>query len=176
MEVYLMHRDHPIRHSFAVSLHQTLDPRLGASEAHPLVDYLSEMLVRFLHVDGLYTIRDAYGQRVTTVADMVAEGDVRLHADSFEREREVHQHVGDFLLFWSGVFPEFLRQLKSPAGKDALLDPVRQGQMSYYVVSTFDYGRYADEAPTFRRLSEDFDLCRESLHHLRDTFEGLKTN
>jgi hypothetical protein len=84
--------------------------------------------------------------------------------------------VGDFLLFWSGVFPEFLRQLKAPTGQDALLDPIRQGQMSYYVVSTFDYGRYADEAPTFRRLSEEFDLCREGLAALRGTFEGLKPN
>jgi hypothetical protein len=48
--------------------------------------------------------------------------------------------------------------------------------MSYYVVSTFDYGRYADEAPTFLRLSEEFDLCRESLAMLRGTFDGLKPN
>jgi hypothetical protein len=171
-----MKSEQPIQQAFAASLHHTLDRRMGVSDANPLVDYLSEMLVRFMHFDGVYSIQDAYGQRVTSVAEMVAEGDVRLRADSFDRERAVHRHVGDFLLFWSGVFPEFLRQLKTPAGKDALLDPIRQGQMSYYVVSTFDYGRYADEAPTFRRLSEEFDLCRESLAALRGTFEGLKPN
>lgn len=171
-----MKSDHLIRHSFADSLHNTLDRRIGASDAEPLVDYLSEMLVRFMHFDEVYAVRDAYGLPVTTVAEMVAEGDVRLNADSFERERAVHRHIGDFLLFWSGVFPEFLHQIKAPTGKDALLDPIRQGQMSYYVVSTFDYGRYADEAPTFRRLSDEFDLCRESLAMLRGTFEGLKSN
>lgn len=171
-----MKSDSSIQHAFAASLHDTLDRRMGVSDAGPLVDYLSEMLVRFLHVDGLYAIRDVYGHHVTSIAEMVAEGDVRLKADSFERERAVHRHVGDFLLFWSGVFPEFLRQLKAPTGKDSLLDPIRQGQMSYYVVSTFDYGRYADEAPVFRRLSEEFDLCRESLCTLRGTFDGLKAN
>lgn len=171
-----MKSDIPIRQSFAASLYDTFDGRMGVTNAEPLVDYLSEMLVRFMHFDGVYAIQDAYGRRVTSVAEMVAEGDVRLRADSFERERAVHRHVGDFLLFWSGVFPEFLRQLKAPTGQDALLDPIRQGQMSYYVVSTFDYGRYADEAPTFRRLSEDFDLCREGLAALRGTFEGLKSN
>lgn len=170
-----MKSDSAIRHTFAASLHDTLDSRMGVSDAEPLVDYLSEMLVRFMHVDGLYAIRDIYGHHVTSVAEMMEEGDVRLRANSFERERDVHRHLGDFLLFWSGVFPEFLRQLKAPTGKDALLDPIRQGQMSYYVVSTFDYGRYADEAPTFRRLSDEFDLCRESLSALRGSFNGLKT-
>jgi hypothetical protein len=166
--------DHPIRHTFAEALHDSLDTRLGVSDAQPLVDYLSEMLVRFLHLDGVYAVRDAHGRRVTSVADMVVEGDVRLNAVSFDRERAVHRHIGDFLLFWSGVFPEHLSQLKAPAGKDALLDPIRQGQLSYYVVSTFDHGRYADEAPTFRRLSEDFEACRLGLSLMRTKFDGLR--
>ncbi|MGV3618093.1 MAG: hypothetical protein ACO1SV_22435 [Fimbriimonas sp.] len=171
---YELSGDHPIRHTFAASLRDTLDGRMGIPHSEPLVDYLSEMLVRFLHFDGIYAVRDAHGRPVTSVAEMTVEGDVRLNADSFERERAVHQHIGDFLLFWSGVFPEFLPQIKAPVGKDALLDPIRQGQMSYYVVSTFDHGRYADEAPTFRRLSEEFDLCRASLYSLRNTFDGLR--
>ncbi len=166
--------DHPIRQTFADALNVTLDRKLGVPDAEPMVDYLSEMLVRFIHLDGVYSVRDAHGRRVTSVTEMVAEGDVRLNAVSFERERDVHRHIGDFLLFWSGMFPEFLRHLKAPMGKDALLDPIRQGQMSYYVVSTFDYGRYADEAPTFRRLSEEFEACRLGLSLMRDTFEGLR--
>jgi len=166
--------DHPIRRTFAMALHDSMDRQLGIPDAEPLVDYLSAMLVRFLHLDGLYAVRDTYGRRVTSVAEMVVEGDVRLNADSFDREREVHQHIGDFLLFWSGLFPEALKQIKAPTGKDALLDPIRQGQLSYYVVSTFDHGRYADEAPTFRRLSDEFDVCRESLKMMRSTFDGLR--
>ena len=163
--------DHPIRAYFAESLHGPL-VRLGLDE-NEVEAYLTEMLVRFLHQDGVYAIRDAFGSRVETVTEMAAEGDIRLNADSFDREREVHRHIGDFLLFWSGLFPESLDRLTAPTGLDALLDPIRQGQMSYYLVSTFDHGDYAREAPVFRRLSDEFEGYRESLYLVRETFEGF---
>jgi hypothetical protein len=163
--------DHPIRAYFAETLHDSL-VRLGLEE-NEVEGYLAEMLVRFLRQDGLYAIRNAYGIRVETVTEMVAEGDIRLNADSFDREREVHRHIGDFLLFWSGIYPEFLRHLKAPTGKDALLDPIRQGQLSYYVASTFDHGDYAHEAPVFRKLSVQFEGYRDGLSLVRETFEGF---
>ncbi|AIE85570.1 hypothetical protein [Fimbriimonas ginsengisoli] len=164
-------RGHPIRAYFAETLHDSL-ARLGLDQSE-VERYLAEMLVRFIHQDGIYSIRDAYGARVESVAEMVAEGDVRLKADSFAREREVHRHIGDFLLFWSGVFPEFLPRMKSPTGMDALLDPIRQGQFSYYVASTFDHGDYAEDAPVFRRLSQEFEGYRIGLSLVRDRFEGF---
>jgi len=165
--------DHPIRRFFAEALHESLSGKLGLQNAEDCERYLGEMLVNFLHHDGLYAIRDAEGRRVVAVTDMLVEGDVRLNADSFAREREVHQHIGDFLLFWSGVFPEFLKHLKAPLAKDALLDPIRQGQYSYYVASTFDHGDYADQAPVLRRLSEEFEAFRDGLGMLRTSFEGF---
>jgi hypothetical protein len=166
-----MSGDHPIRHYFAGALHESLT-RIGLQESE-VEGYLAEMMVRFLHRDGLYEIRDAFGHRLESVTDMVAEGDVRLNANSFDREREVHRHIGDFLLFWSGVYPEFLKNLTAPTSKDAMLDPVRQGRFSYHLVSTFDHGDYARQAPVFRKLSEDFEGYRYGLSLVRDRFDGL---
>ena len=48
-------------------------------------------------------IGSSRGRRVWQVAERLVEGDVLLNATSFEREREVHKHIGDFTLFWTGL-------------------------------------------------------------------------
>ena len=32
--------------------------------------------------------------------------------------REVHRHIGDFALFWTGLYPESLRELQGPDRRD----------------------------------------------------------
>lgn len=154
---------------FREAVHASLWETLGLKDEQ-VESYLGKMLVDFLHFDGIYKLRDDYGRPIQAVTEMVAEGDVRYKASSFEREREVHKHVGDFLLFWSGMFPEQLQSLPAP---DRVIDCEKQGAYSYYVVSTFDHGRYADEAPVFRTLSEEFEACRLGLSLVRRKLGGL---
>jgi hypothetical protein len=136
--------------------------------------YLTSMLLNFLRVDTVYGIKDKFGKPVTAVSEMLLEGDVRYNADSFAREREVHRHIGDFLLFWSGVFPEFLKVVASPLGKDAFLNPIGQGRMSYHVASTFDHDPYAEEAKILKKLSHDFETYQYGLSLVRASFEGFR--
>jgi hypothetical protein len=154
---------------FREAVHASLWDTLGLKDEQ-IETYLGQMLVEFLHFDGIYKLRDESGRPIKAVTEMVAEGDVRLKASSFDREREVHKHVGDFLLFWSGMFPEQLQTLPAP---DRVIDCEKQGAYSYYVVSTFDHGRYADEAPVFRKLSEEFEACRLGLSLVRRKLGGL---
>lgn len=169
--------DHPgflaVHSSFADALLDVLDRRLELTNAPQLAEYLGEMLVRFMRWDGVYGVRDAFGRPVTSVAEMMAEGDVRLKANSFDRERAVHQHIGDFLLFWSGFFPEFLNANRKALTQDLLVDPVVQGRYSYHVASTFDHGTYAHQAPILRQLSEEFEACQIGLSMVKTRFPGL---
>lgn len=119
--------------------------------------YLAQLLTAFLHTDRIFSVRDADGRTVESVTDMVAEGDVRVRAESFERERAVHKHIGDFILFWQGVYPEYLRQIKVLDGRDLLCDYPRQGRESYRVVSQFAMPPYVEEARTCAKLSDGFD-------------------
>lgn len=153
----------PLNRVFREALHASLFDTLGLRD-EAVERYVEGLLVEFIHFDGIYKIRDAEGNRVTSVSGMVEEGDVRLKAESFGREREVHKHVGDFLLFWSGMFPEQLRHLPAP---DRVIDCEKQGKFSYYVVSTFEHPPYEQDAPVFRRLSEEFELVREGLSLVR---------
>lgn len=160
-----INREHPIHGVFRDALHASLFDSMGLKD-EAIERYLQGLLVEFLSFDGIYKIRDASGRRVRSVSEMVEEGDIRLNATSFGREREVHKHLGDFLLFWSGMFPEELRHLPAP---DRVIDCEKQGKYSYYVVSTFDHKPYDEEAPVFRCLSENFEAFRLGLSMVRKT-------
>ena len=85
--------------------------------------------------------------------------------------REVHRHIGDFALFWTGVYPEALGRLRSAACKDFFVDYCAQGKRSYYIASTFEDDPYRDEAPVLRRLSDEFELCAYGLREVRREWE-----
>lgn len=160
-----MEQVHPIRDIFADAVHETLLQKLGVHDEQ-VETYLTELLVKFMHQDQLFSIRDAYGRRVQSVVEMLAEGDVRLNAMSFEREREVHKHVGDFMLFWGGMFPENLAQ---QGGHRAILDCERQGSESYLIASSFDHEPFNFEAPLLNKLANEFPAYRFGLNLVRDS-------
>lgn len=160
---------HPLYELFQEHVALSLDRTDGLLREPDVEAYMTDLLLTFLHTDRIFPIRDKNGRRLVSVAEMVAEGDVRINADSFEREREVHKHIGDFILFWSGVYPEFLRQLRLRFGQDLICDYVRQGRESYHLVSTFDHAPYDREANTFRKLSVRFEEYSYVLRLVRDT-------
>lgn len=166
--------EHPIWMYFGQTVHQALVDSLGMTDEDVEV-YLTGMLVEFLHRDNMFSIRDGAGRPVDSIAEMLMEGDVRLNASSFDREREVHRHIGDFLLFSSGLFPEFLREMKLRDTRDLLLDVNEQARESYHIASTFDHQPYTAEAKTFAKLSSQFEAYQASLMLVRasfDTFGG----
>jgi len=159
--------EHPLDRLFAEAIRDALRIQLGMRGTEEVERYLATLLARFVSTDGVYAIRDAEGHPLTAVADMVEEGDVRLKANSFAREREVHKHIGDYLLFWTGLFPEYLNRLRSPAGKDALLDPINQARTSYFIAGSFTHAPFTEEAAVLQRLSEEFDAYRYGLGFVR---------
>lgn len=168
-------RDHPLRHFFAEMVGRRFesdvrlpDPRLAA--------YVSALLVEFTHVDNLYRVRDARGRRLEDVGEMLLESNPLLEASSFDREREVRKHVGDYVLFVAGLFPESLngRQRFRQMRLDVFVDYMRAGKESYKVVSAFDQFEYRDEAPLFRRLADNFELCVFGLNLVKEDLEKLQ--
>jgi hypothetical protein len=135
--------------------------------------YLTNLLTEFAHMDNLYRLRDLNGRPLQEVAEMLYYADVRLGAQSFYQEREVHRHIGDFTLFWTGVYPEALPKLRASLRKDHLIDYVKQGKESYRLVSLFDIGEWREEAPMFRRLSENFEVAMQGLYAVRQMWEQM---
>jgi hypothetical protein len=160
--------DHPLRKLFAGLTEQTFIGTLGVADP-PLTDYLSQMLSRFIHIDAIFRLRNASGERLEEVAEMMIEAEAM--PPEGRTRREVHRHIGDFTLFWTGVYPERLNRLRSALCKDHFVDYCAQGKRSYYIASTFEEVPYREEAPVLRRLSEEFELCAYGLNQVRREWE-----
>lgn len=66
--------------------------------------YVTDVLADFAHTDNLYRVRNSLGRRLEDVGEMLIESNPILEARSFDRERAVRKHVGDFTLFFDGCF------------------------------------------------------------------------
>jgi hypothetical protein len=159
--------DHPLRRLFAGLTEQTFIHTLGLADPR-LTDYLSGLLSRFIHVDAIYRLRSTGGKRLEEVAEMMLEAEALPEGRT---RREFHRHIGDFTLFWTGVYPEALRRLRSRLSVDQFIDYCEQGKRSYYIASTFEDDPYREEAPVLRRLSEEFELCAYGLSQVRREWE-----
>ena len=129
--------------------------RLGVVDP-PLVDYVSLLLVRFLRLDAPAGAAPVAPDSAT-VARMLAEA--RSHAAA--EAREEFRQIGDATLFWSGLYPEALRQLRHSGPLDDLGDYREVGRRAYWLVSTLEPEDAADERFLFERLAHDYDLCVE---------------
>jgi hypothetical protein len=150
---------------------QTFLVSLGVADP-PLTDYVSELLSRFVGLEAIYRLKDAAGRRLEEVVAMVIEAEAM--PPEGRTRREVHRHIGDFTLFWTGVYPEMLRKLRSALSRDQFVDYCEQGKRSYYIASTFEDEPYRDEAPVLRRLSEGFELVAYGLNQVRREWERAR--
>jgi len=141
-----------------------------------VAQYVSDLLADFAHIDRLYRIRNALGHRLGDVGEMLIESNPMLEASSFDRERAVRKHVGDYTLFMIGLFPESVAKARQTrqARLDTFVDFVQAGKESYAIVSSFDQFEYRDEAPLFRRLSENFELCVFGLNLVKQDLEEFQ--
>lgn len=160
---------HPLRQLFGTLTERSFTETLGWPDFN-VTHYLSNLLVEFAHVDRLYDIKNQQGKLVETVVELLYEAEVLHEAPSIERERDVHRHIGDFTLFMAGLFPEFLRRIKS-AGlihhKDFLVDYVKTGKRSYGIVARFQHGESKETTVLFQKLSDNFELCVTGLGLVR---------
>jgi hypothetical protein len=158
-----------LKNHFAALTEHTFQVELGVADP-PLIDYLSDLLTRFVRMDSIFRLRDIVGRRLEEVADMLMEAE-----QCEDRPRsEFHRHIGDFTLFWTGVYPEFLKKLRSYDRKDAVIDYQEQGKRSYEIASKLSQkGPTPERAAVLERLSYEFELCSDGLRRVRTEWERL---
>jgi len=139
-----------------------------------IADYVAGVLTDFAETEQLYRIRDRSGRPLHEVSDMLVASDpVYGDAYSFPREREVRKHIGDFSLFFAGMFPTFAQwHRRNP--HESLQALQRAGKESYYIVSQFNVFEFEQEAPLFARLADTFDACAYGLTQVRKELDRRK--
>ena len=152
---------------FAGLAEQTFEAHLGVVDP-PLVDYVTNLLIRFVKSDSVYRVRALNGRPVYEVAEMVMEAEHRIG----DARREVHRHIGDFTLFWTGMYPEAVRELRHPQKKDYFVDYCQQGKRAYHIAATIDT-EHDEQAPrdVLERLSRQFEMCMYGLGEIRREWE-----
>lgn len=159
-------RGETLRRFFAGLTEHAFFGRLGVADP-PLVDYLAEMLVRFVRTDQVFAVRSVRGAQLNQVADMLAEAQQR----QGPAKRQAHRHIGDFTLFWSGIYPEIADRMRQAGGKDCLIDYQVQGKRAYYIASTIPVEKEIAPTDVLQRLSDQFELCVYGLSEVRKQWE-----
>ncbi len=157
---------HPLEAFFHQAVRNSYEGRLGLNDPG-VTGYVSRLLCEFTRLDKLYELRDALGRPVAELDRMMNAADpVFGQAPSFDAERRVRKHIGDYALFVAGMYPDSHAQRRSQRASYAEL--VHAGKESYYIVSQFNLFEYEVEAPLFARLSDWFERCILGLALVRE--------
>ena len=166
---------HPLRQFFTDLVGRHYAEEIGIRDPQ-LVGYVAHLLTEFCDSEQLFKVRNAANRPLDDVGEMLLESDpIYGPAPSFDRERQVRKHIGDFTLFFAGMFPESVNHHRLRRQRlENLVDWVKAGKESYYIVSKFEHFEYAKVAPLFANLSRNFEECVYGLNRVKNELEEMQ--
>lgn len=136
---------------------------LGKEKDTQVASYLTDMLADFTETERLYRMRDSEGRRVETIVEMILETKTNPQETS-DWERELRKYVGDFTLFMTGIFRDYVV-------RDSYLRYyLNEGTRSYFLVSRFDLETGKGDPIMFSKLSHDFEFYSGALDYMRKVY------
>ena len=160
----------PLRRLFQGAVEQIFLSEVGICDTR-VTDYLGGMLTEFVHVDDVYRLRSVDGQAIREISRMRSEAYLGPDTPEHERKRLINRYIGDFTLFWTGIFPEQLRPRLS--GVDRLGEFVLEGKRGYGIASELSVPNEAPPADLLRQLSDQFENCVHGLQLVRADWEEM---
>src|SRR3954447_13794887 len=95
----------PLQEMFLNLVDRHFDEDIGLRDPE-VKEYVAAMLTEFADAENLFRVKTAEGKPIQDVGEMLLESDpIYGPAPSFDRERQVRKHIGDYTLFFSGMFP-----------------------------------------------------------------------
>ncbi|MFK7737358.1 MAG: hypothetical protein AB8B50_15090 [Pirellulaceae bacterium] len=158
--------DNSLDRFFAGLSEHVFHSQLGVVDTQ-VVDYVSGLLIRFTRLDSVSKVRRRDGKPATEVVSMVVEAEKRVG----DAKREVHRHIGDYTLFWSGLYPEALRGLQGKESKDQFVSYCAQGKRAYRIASSIVSSKKTISASLLEKMSDQFELCAYGLREIRREWE-----
>jgi hypothetical protein len=167
---------HPLEPFFHQAVRNSYEGKLGLHDPD-VTGYVARLLCEFSQAENLYKVRDDAGRPIEELTEMMFAADpVHGTAPSFDAERAVRKHIGDYALFVAGMYPEAIgsnRRLRRH--QPSLEELIQAGKESYYIVSQFNLFEYEQEAPLFARLSDRFERCILGLTLVREEIAPRKS-
>lgn len=160
---------HPLRKLFSGLVEHVFQSELGICNPR-LTDYVGDVLVDFVHVDEIYRVRDIDGAWIREFSRIEADAALGPEIAGSARTRLINRYIGDFTLFWAGVYPENLRP-RHNAGVDRLLEFLLQGKRSYGIAGELSTPESLPSGEVLLQLSEEFEACVHGLRLVREGWE-----
>jgi hypothetical protein len=172
---FMIPESHPLQQLFQDLVGRHYAEEIGIRDPQ-IVAYVSHLLAEFCEAEQLYKIRNDSKRPLADVGEMLLESDpVYGPAPSFDRERQVRKHIGDYTLFFAGMFPESINHYRLRRQRlENLIDWIKAGKESYYIVSKFEHFEYAKVAPMFALLSKNFEECVYGLNMVKNDLEEMQ--
>jgi len=166
---------HPLQQLFVELVGRHYAQEIGIRDPQ-VVSYVAHLLSEFCNAEQLLKIRNAAGKPLNDVGEMLIESDpIYGPAPSFDRERQVRKHIGDYTLFYAGMFPESINHYRLRRQRvESFVDWVKAGKESYYIVSKFEHFEYAKVAPLFASLSQHFEQCVYGLNLVKNDLQEMQ--
>jgi len=167
--------DHPLQKLFMELVGEHYAHEIGIRDPE-LVGYVAHLLTEFCDAEQLFKLQSALGKPITDVGEMLLQADpVFGPAPSFDRERQIRKHIGDYTLFFTGMFPESINHFRLRRNRlENFVDWIKAGKESYYIVSKFEHFEYAKVAPLFANLSKNFEGCVYGLNMVKNDLEEMQ--
>ena len=165
----------PLQELFLNLVDRHFDSDIGLRDSD-VKEYIAAMLTEFCDVENLFRVRNSEGRPLQDVGEMLLESDpVYGPAPSFDRERQVRKHIGDYTLFFTGMFPESINHFRLRKQRlENLVDVMKAGKESYYSVSKFEHFEYAKVAPLFAKLAKEFESCVYGLNCVKNELQEMQ--
>jgi hypothetical protein len=166
---------HPLQQLFIELVGRHYAEAIGIRDPQ-VVGYVAHLLSEFCDAEQLFKIRNAAGRPLNDVGEMLLESDpIYGPAPSFDRERQVRKHIGDYTLFFAGMFPESINHYRLRRQRlESFVDWMKAGKESYYIVSKFEFFEYAKVAPLFAQLSQKFEECVYGLNMVKNELAEMQ--
>jgi len=166
---------HPLQQLFQELVGRHYAEEIGLRDPQ-LVGYVAHLLAEFCDADQLFKIHDVADRPLADVGEMLLESDpIYGPAPSFDRERQVRKHIGDYTLFFTGMFPESINRFRLRRNRlESFVDWMKAGKESYYIVSKFEHFEYTKVAPLFANLSRNFEGCVYGLNMVKNDLEEMQ--
>ena len=114
-----------VRQFFAGVVENVFHSDLGICDPEP-IGYFSELLVSYIHVDDLFPFGNK-NRRVKDVSQLLSK------AKTKEQKRQICRYIGDFTVFWVGLYPENIRNLHGTGLGFSTSDFAEQGKKFYLI-------------------------------------------
>jgi hypothetical protein len=166
---------HPLQQMFVELVGRHYAEEIGLRDPQ-LTAYVAHLLTEFCEAEQLFKICNTTGRALAEVGEMMLESDpVYGPAPSFDRERQVRKHIGDYTLFFAGMFPESINRFRLRRDRiENFVDWIKAGKESYFIVSKFEYFEYTKVAPLFAKLSENFEQCVYGLNQVKNELQEMQ--